>query len=419
MDGQQLCTFRPAGQRPAGAGCKALWKAAVSEFPPVNSAALAGEASAGLQLPLLPAPEGKGRGSGSQPRFPFPLAPARPLRPLPLHHLLGRQCQAGERHWVMVGRAGTGTLRLLAAEGAVCPGSPPARDCAGVPKPIPGSAPDTGAALGTLAQGGVHRRAPGIARLEPWPAAVRPRGSSSPSLAAGEFKILLLQTRAASHPTWAVSGRQADTLPAPWLPACPQPAASMAGLRRQRSLLNLGFFFPSMGPFLPLLPPPGLLEGCRRAQLLPACAHTCTRVTRACRSGRSPWAVGAALWEPGAAGTTASPRVGSRLPAGCILLLQQAGVRGAGVPGAGDRQQGGGLARHQAGQGKGAGAGGRRAGVGHTGAAETRMHRSMAQPRRLCSGLGLQPHRRVAVPHLSSSSSPDRVCSVVRSQPGE
>lgn len=59
----------------------------------------------------------------------------------------------------------------------------------------------------------------------------------------------------------------------------------------------------------------------------------------------------------GCAGSTRCPRAhrtAMHTPccaAGCLILLQQAGIRGAGVPRAGDRQQGGGVTRHQAGQG--------------------------------------------------------------------
>lgn len=65
-----------------------------------------------------------------------------------------------------------------------------------------------------------------------------------------------------------------------------------------------------------------------------------------------PWPGGAPR-EPGVTGTAASPGTALTCPTGCILLLQQAGLRGAGVPGAGDRQQGGRLTRRQAGQGEG------------------------------------------------------------------
>lgn len=104
------------------------------------------------------------RGS-SQLGFPFLVASARPLHQFPLHHLLGRQCQAGERLWPAGHRAlgaccaRTGrTLRLLAVGREVHPGShcggamttsqsPPLAQCLHPPTwPQP-------AALGALAQG--------------------------------------------------------------------------------------------------------------------------------------------------------------------------------------------------------------------------------------------------------------------------
>lgn len=101
-----LCPFHPAEQDPAGPDCKLLWKVPVlGQQPgihPVNLDAVAGDAFAGLWLTLLPALEmssaaGKAAALSLSPVFPFPLAPARPLHPFPLHYLLGRQCQAGER----------------------------------------------------------------------------------------------------------------------------------------------------------------------------------------------------------------------------------------------------------------------------------------------------------------------------------
>lgn len=69
---------------------------------PVHSGVFAEKAFAGLRPSLLPAPETssaarKVAATALSPVFPFPLAPARPLHPFPLHHVLGRQCQAGER----------------------------------------------------------------------------------------------------------------------------------------------------------------------------------------------------------------------------------------------------------------------------------------------------------------------------------
>lgn len=172
---------------------------------------------------------------------------------------------------------------------------------------------------------------------------------------------------------------------------CTLPDPGCVGCRRALETVlptEFGIFFPNVGPFLPLLAPPGLLEGSRKAQLLPI--HTCTSVTCICHRGRSPRAVGAALAGGSPVGTGVRWHCtftwgGSHLPAGCILLLQQAGLRGAGVPGTGDRQQGGGLTCHQAGQGKGAdepcrGAtarvevGERRNDARHVGAAKTHLH---------------------------------------------
>ena len=181
-----------------------------------------------------------------------------------------------------------------------------------------------------------------------------------------------------------MSRRQAETFPPQQrLPACrwprtsPVPAAPCLPARGRvgcgRALeaalpAEFGIFFPNVGSFLPLLAPPGLLEGSRKARLLPAHTDTRTRVTCTCvtctrvtctrRGGHSPRAVGTVLAEGSPVGTggrwhCSFTQGSSHLPAGCILLLQQAGVRGAGVPGTGDRQQGGGLTRHQAGQGKG------------------------------------------------------------------
>lgn len=101
-----LCPFRPAEQDPAGPDCKLLWKFPVLGqqlgIHPVNLDAVAGHTLAGSWPTLLPALEmsstaGKAASLSLSPVFPFPLAPARPLHPFPLHYLLGRQCQAGER----------------------------------------------------------------------------------------------------------------------------------------------------------------------------------------------------------------------------------------------------------------------------------------------------------------------------------
>lgn len=83
---------------------------------------------------------------------------------------------------VGAGRAGTGRpLRLLAAGGAVRPGSPPGRGCAGVPKPLCGSVP---VAAGTASADGLGGLAQGEGRL---PGGVCGRGleKCQPAQAAG------------------------------------------------------------------------------------------------------------------------------------------------------------------------------------------------------------------------------------------
>lgn len=132
-------------------------------------------------------------------------------------------------------------------------------------------------------------------------------------------------------------------------PSAPLPGPSTGGLSRQRSLWSFGVLCAA---FLSLLAPPGLLEerACRRGARFgsqgqsrvvtdsaPCCwkqqtphVHTHTRVHT--WPLHAPWFTRASM-------------------AGCLVLLQQDGLRGAGVPGAGDGQPGGGVARHQAGQG--------------------------------------------------------------------
>lgn len=64
--------------------------------------------------------------------FPFPLAPARPLHPLPFHHLLGGQCQAGRRpqgwrRWSLAAGGWQGCVCVLTAALAWGPGLEPLR----------------------------------------------------------------------------------------------------------------------------------------------------------------------------------------------------------------------------------------------------------------------------------------------------
>lgn len=129
-------------------------------------------------------------------------------------------------------------------------------------------------------------------------------------------------------------------VPAPWQPS---QKVLEAALPTEFGL------FPQSQPFLASVCSPWAAGGGREAA---ACSHTRTdthtedSVTCTCHGGCSPWPVGHQH--------CSFNQRDSSLPTGCILLLQQAGVRGAGIPGAGDRQQGGGVTCGQTGQGKGA-----------------------------------------------------------------
>ena len=202
---------------------------------------------------------------------------------------------------------------------------------------------------------------------------------------------------------------------------CTLPARGRVGCGRALEAAlpaEFGIFFPNVGSFLPLLPPPGLLEGSRKAGLLPAhtdtCTRmTCTRVTCTRRGGRSPRAVGTVLAEGSPVGTggrwhCSFTQGSSHLPAGCILLLQQAGVRGAGVPGTGDRQQGGGLTRHQAGQGKG--------GLMHL--AEVPLPGQRSREDELASGTWVLPKPICSIkPRACGASAPGWGCSPTATSP--
>lgn len=103
-----LCTFQPAVQDPVGLDCEAFWKnhhlgsVPLSSFRCICRRCICRRCIFSVTAAASPCSGAgqhcrKGSSSSFQPRFPFLSAPERPLHPFPLHHLLGRQCQAGER----------------------------------------------------------------------------------------------------------------------------------------------------------------------------------------------------------------------------------------------------------------------------------------------------------------------------------